>query len=121
MGDQKINQTSDRRSIVVDPLSAPPPKVWRALNEAQVLASWLMPNDTQTPRVATTPPADLPDADLASSDWLDTTETFAEPGHAICTLRKAILPCTSSVTIRIAAVSPSVCDHWVCIAWCWLP
>jgi len=37
---------ADRRSIVVDyHLSAPPPKVWRALTEAKLLASWLMPND----------------------------------------------------------------------------
>ncbi|HEY3653613.1 MAG TPA: SRPBCC domain-containing protein [Steroidobacteraceae bacterium] len=37
---------ADRRSIVVDyHLSAPPPKVWRALTEPKLLASWLMPND----------------------------------------------------------------------------
>jgi len=37
---------ADRRSIVVDyHLSAPPQKVWRALTEPKLLASWLMPND----------------------------------------------------------------------------
>lgn len=42
----QTTRTAERRSIVVDyQLSAAPAKVWRALTEPDLLASWLMPND----------------------------------------------------------------------------
>lgn len=41
-------KASEKRAIVVEyQLSAPPRKVWRALTEAKLLESWLMPNDIQ--------------------------------------------------------------------------
>ena len=49
MSDQEEHE--DQRAIIVDyQLSAPPRKVWRALTEARLLESWLMPNDI-TPEV----------------------------------------------------------------------
>ncbi|WBL80626.1 SRPBCC domain-containing protein [Bradyrhizobium xenonodulans] len=40
------DKREDMRAIIVDyRLSAPPRKVWRALTEPQLLATWLMPND----------------------------------------------------------------------------
>lgn len=48
MSKETPRETEERKSIVVESeLRHPPEKVWRALTEPDLIASWLMPNDFQ--------------------------------------------------------------------------